>query len=69
LIYLLALSAWLICSPDEPGPSAHLISLVHLLHAAHEDLEVDPDEGEECGLEVDLTQERVLFLESFNHQD
>ena len=28
--------------------------MVHLLHAAHEDLKVDPDEGEERGLEVDL---------------
>ena len=31
-----------------------LVSLVHLLHAPHEDLQVDPDQGEERRLEVDL---------------
>ena len=31
-----------------------LVGLVHLLHAPHEDLQVDPDQGEEGGLEVDL---------------
>ena len=35
------------------GPQL-LVGLVHLLHAPHEDLQVDPDEGEERGLEVDL---------------
>ena len=45
-------------SGDRPGllygrPEL-LVSLVHLLHAPHEDLQVDPDQGEERGLEVDL---------------
>ena len=31
-----------------------LVSLVHLLHAPHEDLQVDPYEGEQGGLEVDF---------------
>ena len=36
------------------GGAQLLVRLVHLLHAPHEDLQVDPDEGEERGLEVDL---------------
>ena len=35
------------------GPQL-LVGLVHLLHAPHEDLQVDPDQGEERRLEVDL---------------
>ena len=45
-------------SRDRPGllygrPQL-LVSLVHLLHAPHEDLQVDPDQGEQRRLEVDL---------------
>ena len=32
----------------------YLIRLVHLLHTPHEDLQVDPDQGEQGGLEVNL---------------
>ena len=35
------------------GPQL-LVGLVHLLHAPHEDLQVDPYEGEQGGLEVDF---------------
>ena len=34
----------------------HLVRLVHLLHAAHEDLQVDAYEREQRGLEVNLGQ-------------
>ena len=49
---------WITSSRGRPGlldcRTKLLVRLVHLLHAPHEDLQVDPDEGEEGGLEVDL---------------
>ena len=46
------------------GPEL-LVGLVHLLHAPHEDLQVDPNEGEECGLEVDF----ALLVHRHVHPD
>lgn len=47
------------------GGSQLLIRLIHLFHASHEDLQIDPDQGEEGGLEMDLS----LLVDRHVHPD
>ena len=45
--------------------SKFLVRLVHFVHAPHEDLQVDPDQGKERGSEVDF----ALYVHGHVHAD